>query len=235
MQRPVWIKVFGVLGLLMAVVSAIKNASELVFLANGPGLIDQMLAMFKPTATASEYEDLVEQWSSMRAALEQPVYRVVGGVESAGTLVMAGVLGYAAVMLLREREAGLRWMRRWAMYALVASVVTVVLDMRYAGGNQVPPGTQWLGALISLTMLWALPVCILTVLSRPEVPAYLRWRAQQPAPGQAMTGPMPVYREPHRSELPTPPQTQTPTRQTPPPPSEQDAWRDDPWNDPGSR
>jgi len=253
MQRPTRIVVFAILCLVVGLFSGLSNGGELLMAAIGPSfmkstqsdaMMDKMPEAVRESNQASE------------TALGKPAYRIGLGVEAGLSLAMAGVLIVAGVGLLMDKLWALRLTRVWAFYALVASAFSVVLITRYVTPEtpSVAPGSQIMGALCMLPMLWLFPVLLLTMLGRPAVREYLRWRAGQPRGGAPM---QPADAAPPQAvpERPAPrPTTRTdpPGRDDPAPvretrgtdrdpsgddqsPPGHDTWRDDPWNDPTSR
>lgn len=248
MKRPTRIMVFGILCLIMGGLSGFKNVMQSSMVLIGPDVLGNAIDMQKGMGMS---EAQLQPARMMVKVLREPAYRVVEGIESALTMLMAVVLFVAGVGLLRGQLWGLRLTRWWAYYALASAVASVVLEMRYVQphtGN-VPPGLGLVSAVFMLLMLWSFPVLLLTVLRRPVVIDYLRWRATQGAGQPSMPGrPVAQTTASYASdapERPTPtPLTPTPPESTPPPKAPPpapprspvpDTWRDDPWNDPNSQ
>lgn len=230
MQRPTRIIVFAILCLIMGVSSAFKNLTEAALSLAGPGMLEQMIAMMEAQGQGLSESDK-QTFEMQIQALKQPVYRAVQGIESSAGLVMAVVLVIASIGLFRDRLWSIRLARWWAMFGLVSAVVTTVLNVNYIlpltpelSGSR---GMGLASALVMLPLLWALPVLILTVLSRPVVVDYLKTRAEQTRPRSYQE----VVQSAGNQHSAPPPDSSDPA---PGPPS-QDSWRDDPWNDPSSR
>ncbi|MFN3168533.1 MAG: hypothetical protein ACE37H_15845 [Phycisphaeraceae bacterium] len=241
MQRPTRIVVFGVLCLLVGFFSGLSNGGELLMSAMGPSFMKSTQSEAMMNAMP---EAVRESNQASEAALGKPVYRVGLGIEAGLGLVMAGALIVAGVGLLLDKLWALRLARVWGFYALVASAFSVVLVTRYVTPEtpSATPGTEMMGACCMLPMLWLFPVLLLTMLNGQSVRRYLQWRAQHAGPGQ----PVATRVVAHDTDAPERPAAR-PTSATldsestapgppsdPPPPSDHDTWRDDPWNDPGA-
>lgn len=255
MQKPTRIIVFGVLCLLMGLLSGLKNGTEVATAIGGPALI----AWMEKQPTVPAMQEMNEQsYRAMKAALDQPVYRIGLGVESAMSLLMAGLLCVAGLGLLMERRWSLRLTRIWSCYALVGAAVTVILEARYVlpQSTSATPGSEVLGVFCILPVFWVFPVLLLVMLGRPAVSDYLRWRSQQPRSAMPIAAPMPPgypAQAPPTPQLPAsaptagpegvsptqPPAPRAgvapPSPADPPPNPRHETWRDDPWNDPSSQ
>jgi len=253
MQRPTRIVVFAILCLVVGLFSGLSNGGELLMAAIGPSFMQstQSDAMMEKMPEAVR-----ESNQASENALGKPAYRIGLGVEAGLSLLMAGVLIVAGIGLLMDKLWALRLTRVWAFYALVASAFSVVLITRYVTPEtpSVAPGSEIMGAFCMLPMLWLFPVLLLTMLGRPAVREYMRWRAGQPrgsapvrSPGPQDQPPLPDRPAPRPTACPDtpgqhdasrPPTPSGPESEPPgdgPSPPGHDTWRDDPWNDPGSR
>lgn len=235
MQRPTRILVFAILCLVVGFFSGISNLGGLIEALLGPN--------FRPVPPEDASQGMFGQMMrdtalAMRSALEQPAYRITLGVESLIGSLFAAALIVAGIGLLRGQFWALRLARAWACYALLAAALTVVLQVRFVlpGVSSAVPGTEIFSAMCMLPLLWAFPVLILTLLSRPVVTDYLR-RPKHPPVEQAAIAPH--LQPPADADAAPSPQTPpTAPRARPSVPSSdplQDTWRDDPWNDPKSQ
>lgn len=239
MQRPKRIIIYGVFCLIIGFVSGFKNTMEAGVSMAGPGVLEQgrtMMEQMGQPLSKSQDQDIDVQIK----ALSKPVFRVGQGVESAISMIMAGVLFIAGVGLLRDRAWSLRLAKWWAFYAIPTAALTVVLTMRYVYPEmpEYSPGGVMLSSAFMLVVLWAFPVLLLRQLPTAQVKAYLAQCDQQRLSAAAMpmntnppTAPAPPGPPPSRTQPPQPPSPQAPA---PIPPAD-NTWRDDPWNDPGSR
>lgn len=251
MQRPTRIMVFGILCLAMGVILGLKGLSELSSAVIGPDAL--------PAATTDSDSGMGqvmgESTRVARLALEKPGYRVTLGIKGAVGGVMAGLLIAAGVGLLRDQLWAVRLAKAWAWYALVAAVVNVVLQARYVVPEMSSEitGAQGVGTVMltacMLPILWAFPVCVLTLLGRPVVMDYLRWRSGgsggsgQPRPAttqdyavERFASETPSANAPGQNASPDPP-SQPPRSASRPGDAGRasQTWRDDPWNDANSQ
>lgn len=259
MQRPTRIMVFGILCLAMGVILGLNSLSELSTAVIGP---DALPAAATATDSGSGVGQMMGESARVaRLALEKPGYRVTLGIKGAAGVLMSGLLIAAGAGLLRDQLWSVRLARVWAWYALVAGVVNVVLQARYVLPEMSPEiaGAQGVGAVMlmacMLPILWAFPVCVLTLLGRPVVMDYLRWRCGQGGRGvQARSGtaqedaanrgaadqPRPSAPGQNAASDPSS-QPSQPPRPAPRPGGADQAtrasqtWRDDPWNDANSQ
>jgi len=234
MHRPTRIVVLGILCLAMAGLSSCKNLSEASISLMGPDMLEKVL---EQEGVAGFQKDSMQ---TMIRALREPAFRIVNGVESFVSTVMSVVLLAGGIGLLMDRRWGIRLAQVWGFYALVLGVINVVLQVRYVvpASPSLPPGSDGL-AMVSgigcyLPIFWLFPVLLLTMLNRPIVLDYMRWRASQRGGGSAVPMSMPTHEPPRTMPRPgqTPPTTPPRAQGTADP---QQTWRDDPWNDPNSQ
>lgn len=241
MQRPTRIVVFGVLCLLVGAVSGLQNLGEMGAAALGPAAVP---ASATEGAGGAFGQAMGESNAAMRSALGEPVFRIGIGVNALVGAGMAVVLIVAGVGLLMDKRWSVWLAKVWAYVALVCGVVTVVLHSRYVmpAMASAPPGGAVVLAACMLPLLWLFPVLVLTLLGRPVVMDYFdRKRAHDPVAHalrthavQAPDGPPPRRETADRPAAPHPRPTDRPaSRQAQRPPGQ--TWRDDPWNDPGSK
>lgn len=239
MQRPTRIIVFGVFCLIIGAVSGFKNTMEAGLSIAGPDTLDQMRTMMEQMGQPlSKSQD--QDFDVQIKALNKPVYRIVQGIESVASMVMAAVLFLAGIGLLRDRTWSLKLAKGWALYAVPAAAVSVVLSMRYVY-PEVPEysaGSAMFSSAMMLIVLWAFPLLLLRQLPTPQVKAYLAQRDQQRAGKSAMPSAAPPSDTPAQATPPAPPASPSVPPPSSPPPATRpgdNTWRDDPWNDPNSR
>jgi len=227
MQRPTRILVFGILCLVMGLLSGLDNLGALRASIVGPG------ATQTPAGTEMP-EFLRDANKAIEAALSKPIYRVLWGAESALGAVMAGLLIAGGIGLLQDRAWGVRLAKLWAYFAIGSAAFTIFLQAKFVipeypaaiSGSAMPV------LACMLPVLWVFPVLLLTLSTRPVVTNYLSARANQPR--LYRTSPMP--HDPTMPQQLAPP-TQPAARAPSAPRVDEDApplnetWRDDPWND----
>jgi hypothetical protein len=231
MKRPTRIIVFGIFCLIVGVVTGFMNTIEAALSVAGPDALVQMQDMMEQMGqplSASQKEDFDLQIK----ALSKPVYRAGQGIESVASMAMALVLILAGIGLLRDKTWSLRFAKWWAFYAIPSAAATVVLSMRYVYPElpDAPVGGEVLNGLFMLILLWAFPVLLLRQLPTQQVKLYLANRDQQRAGGS----PLPTI-----DNAPAGPVEASPSTPQPPPHPEtrpgDNTWRNDPWNDAGSK
>ena len=225
MHRPTRIVVFGVLCLITGALSGMKNTMEAGLAYVGPDGLEQIMEMAKQQQglpQASEQSLKVEI-----KAQRKPVYRIGQAVESTLSSIMALALIAAGIGLLRDRVWSLKLTRWWAFYAIPAAGISVVLSMRYALPEvpDAPAGGGVINGAFMLLVLWAFPILLLRVLPTRQVKDYLNQRVAQRG-GQPVSTPI---------APPAAPASPTPTDRSSSSEPAQTTWRDDPWNDPGSK
>lgn len=232
MKRPTRIMVFGILCLIMGGLSGLDNLGAVQLAVLGPAGVQTEMG-----GVGGEWGEMIEEVvRATQSALGKPVYRWLFGLEAVLGVVMAGVLVTAGIGLLRDQLWAIRLTRIWGFFALGSAVLTVVLQVRFvmSGISSMPPGAGVLAMSCMLPLLWAFPILLLTLLGRPVVIDYLRWRAAQGSGhGQMPSRPVAQTTETYASNAPE-------RRATTPPPAPPrspvpDSWRDDPWNDPNSQ
>jgi len=231
MKRPTRIAVFGVLCLVIGGFVGIHNFDQLGVALGGPESVEIPTAEEAPGQMGKMLRDTA---LAVRGALDLPVYRTGLGIKSLLSLAMAGMLIAVGVGLMRDRLWSIRFTRIWAAYAIVAAVATAFLHTQFivpeipasakAFGDIV--GGKYLGMALMMAVLCIFPALLLLVLPKPHVVAYLRERAStkdSPSVLQAQA-PEPGPADQQQAQAPMPDQDLSQT-----------TWRDDPWNDPGSR
>jgi len=227
------IQVMGGVAIVFGVLSMCNNLSEFAAGFIGPEAMmeeaEKMPAMMQDSSKANA------------RAFEHGVFRGYSIVQGALNSAMAVVLIAAGIGLLRLRLWGRRLALVWSIYAVVGSVVSVVMVGRYllpefiAVSNQpLPAGFEVFASAIILLALWFFPVTLFTLLKLPTVMRMMEAAAHAPRPQvQPFDPPLPAPvpgPAPHGMG-----DTQASAGHNPsaPPPAEQ-TWRDDPWNDPSA-
>ncbi len=235
MQRPARIVVFGILCLVMGAVSGLKNLSEAGVALLGPEVMEQAAEMHERWGAS---EEMVDSSRAQAEALRTTAYRALLGIESLVTALMAVVVIVAGVGLLLGRLWSLRFAKIWAYYAIVLAVVDVVATARFVFPHTTESaGGSGISMVCMLPMLWLFPVLLITMLSRPAVIQYLRWRSTQEvssAAASAVQQPPPIVQPPAEPRPPAP-RPSAPAAPTTPADPRDTTWRDDPWNDPNSQ
>ena len=235
MQRPIRIKIFGIICLVFGGFILLQNFGQLGAVVAGPDGVQV------PPASESKGQmtrTMRDMSLALRDAMQEPVYRIGLGLKAVLGLFMAGVLIAAGGGLLRNQLWSLRLARLWGIFAICSAVFITVLQCVYLVSN-IPETTMprtmvvgmYVGMAFSLFLMCIFPALLIFLLPSRNVIAYLAAQSSDHAPLPAASAPAPPQPRPtHQPARPAPPPP------TPPPVSAADqTWRDDPWNDPNSK
>jgi len=223
MYKPPRIMIFGIVCLVVSVLSGVKNTIETGASLLGPEGLEQVLSIAKQGQGFPEYSE-----QSLRVeiqAQQNSAYRIGQAIESTVSMLMAALLLIGGLGLLACRSWSLKLIRWWALYAIPATGLAIALSARYAMPLLPEANSASIAASAALMLLvfWAFPVLVLTVLPTKAVKHYLAYRDSQML-GQA-----------HRPQQPT--QAETVLSNTVEPKHSKNeiatTWRDDPWRDNG--
>ena len=231
MQRPTRIAVFGVLCLIIGGVVGIHNFSQLGVAIGGPEAVQIPSAEDAPGQMGKVVRDNLK---ATQSALKVPIFRFGLGIKSLLSSVMAGLLIAVGFGLMRDRLWAIKFARIWSAYAIVAAAVSVVLHTEYVV-SQTPSAAEvfegmvlgkYIGMVFMMLMLCIFPALLWYVLPKPHVIEYLRERSALSESPSVLQAPVSEAGPVDAQQPQAPSPDQSPSEST---------WRDDPWNDPGSR
>lgn len=232
----------GIVAVLIALLAALNNGAEAVVMLIGPNQLEAM--------SAGQPKFVQDSMMPLVSAMRSPVHRWVTLAMALVGLLAAGALGFGGLALIAEQRAA-RWLlASWGWYGVVAGPILTWLSMTYlmpqiamAEGQVLTRGMMVGQGLLSLLLMWVLPVTLLIVLRRP-----ILWRgfgaggavmAREPGAGQRWAvGSTPERPSQAPRPLPVPTGDADPARTAaaqPEPPNFAQRYgglRDDPWNDP---
>ena len=204
----------------VGLLSLCSNTSELI-----TGLIGPNEQMRRAEGLPQIAQDVTDaQYQSLQNRVYRGYFAVQGGLDS----VAAVLLIVAGIGLLRLQCWARRVAMGWAGYMLVSTTAGVVMAYVYlfpkliaSSPQHLPAGAAEVMSVFMLLVLWVFPASLLTLLMLPSVKHAIT-QAAAARPLMDSASPQSVSAPPLTDERAA----------GPPPPTAQQTWRDDPWNDP---